>query len=75
MTCGIHYDLPDPLRLGRWACPRRCPTRTTPAAESWTRQFVKGNERGQAHLPDLEVWGVVTEVVRVELVEVELKFS
>ena len=51
------------------------PDTPRPPAASWTRQFVKGDERGQAHLPDLEVWGVVTEVVRVELVEVELKFS
>ncbi len=29
-----------------------------PKAESWTRQFVNGVERGQAHLPDLEVKGV-----------------
>ena len=38
---------------------------------------MRGNERGQAQLPDLEVWGVVTEVVRVapKVVGVELKFS
>src|SRR5258705_12703010 len=60
MTCrmlsGWKVGLPPPVPNTH-----HCP------AESWTRQFVKSNERGRAHLPDPEVWGVATEVVRVAL--------
>jgi hypothetical protein len=49
MTCRI---------LSGWEgglAPARARHAPRPKAASWTRQFVKGDERGQAHLPDLEV--------------------